>query len=160
MKRSGFSLVELVTVMAIIGTLLTIGTLSFNTISIKYAIESQTRGIYTDLMDIRLKSLYKKKSHFIKLSETAFICYSSGTRSIPNGVLLTKSLAYPITWNGTNTDLIEFDSRGLTTDQRSICVTRNETAPQIDCIVISMSRQNMGKRKAGRDCDADYITIK
>lgn len=159
MKQNGFSLVELITVMSIIGILLAIGTLGFNSMQRKYGIDNQTRSLYTDLMDLRMKSMYKKKSHFVTLSAGSFVYYSSGSRAEPTGEVLRKSLAYPVTWNG-NGDLIEFDSQGLTTDQRSICVNPNETVANIDSIVVSMARINMGKRKAGGGCNAGNITSK
>ena len=159
MKPNGFSLVELITVMALICILLAIGTLGFNSMSRKYAIDNQTRSLYADLMDVRMKSMYKKKSHYVSLAAGAFVFYSSGTRANPAGIFLQKNLAYPVTWNG-NGALIEFDSQGLTTDQRSICVNQNETAPQVDSIVVSMARINMGKRKASGGCNAGDIDIK
>jgi hypothetical protein len=111
-------------------------------------------------MEIRLKSMYKKKSHYVSLAAGTFVLYSSGTRANPAGEVLRKALSYPVIWNGSG-DLIEFDSHGLTNDQRSICVGQNESAPHIDSIVISRARLNMGKRKAGSNvCDDTSIDIK
>jgi prepilin-type N-terminal cleavage/methylation domain-containing protein len=159
MKQNGFSLVELVTVMSIISILLAIGTLGFNSMQRKYGIDNQTRTLYADLMEIRVKSMYKKKSHFVSLAADTFVFYSSGTRTNPAGEVLRKRLAFPVTWN-VNGALIEFDSQGLTTDQRSICVNQNETAPNVDSIVVSMARVNMGKRKVNGGCNAGDIDIK
>ena len=159
MKQKGFSLVELVTVLSIIGILLAIGTLGFNSMQRKYGIDNQTRSLYTDLMDVRMKSMYKKKSHFVSLAAGVFVFYSSGTRSDPAGEVLRRNLAYPVTWNG-SVDLIEFNSRGLTTDLRSICVNPNETAPNIDSIVVATARINMGKRIVGGGCNAGDINVK
>lgn len=159
MKDNGFSLLELLAVMAIIGILLAVAALNFSGMSRKYAIDNQTRSLYTDLMNVRVKSMYSKKSHFISLNTATFIVYSSGTRTLPVGEVLRRNFIYPVLWNGSGS-LIEFDSRGLTDDSRSICVSRNEPASAVDSIVISKARINMGKRKTGRDCGADYIDIK
>jgi prepilin-type N-terminal cleavage/methylation domain-containing protein len=160
MKQNGFSLVELVTVLSIISILLAIGTLGFNSMQRKYGIDNQTRTLYADLMEIRVKSMYKKKSHYVALSAGTFVFYSSGSRTNPVGEILRKRLAYPVIWNGTASNLIEFNSQGLTNDLRSICVDQIETAPHVDSIVVATARVNMGKRKVGKDCDADFIDIK
>ncbi len=159
MKRAGFTLVELLVVITIMGILMGIGTLGFNSMSRKYAVDNQTRALYSDLMEIRLKALYKKKSHYVTLASGSFTAYSSGDRSTPVGVVMTRLLAKPIQWNGTGA-LIEFNSHGLTNDLRSICVTQNETAPALDSIVVATARVNLGKRQAGKDCDAAFIDIK
>lgn len=159
MKRNGFSLVELITVMAIIGTLLTIATLSFNTMSLRAGIDSQTRTLFTDLMDTRLRSLYRKKSHFVTLATGTYIVYSSGTRTTPRGQVLSRTVKYPITWNG-NGSLIEFDLQGLTNDLRSVCVSQADNPATLDSIVISTARTNLGERKANGTCSSDDIQIK
>ena len=160
MNRNGLTLVELITVIAIICILVAMGTLNFNSMSRKYAIEGQTRGLYADLMETRLMSMYKKKSHYVTLTAGAYVIYSSGSRSAPAGVVLRKNLRYPITWNGAVGSLIEFDTHGLTNDQRSLCVSQNEAAPAVDSVVIAMARQNLGKRKGGQDCASANIDIK
>jgi prepilin-type N-terminal cleavage/methylation domain-containing protein len=159
MRQDGFSLVELITVMAIIGSLLVIGTLDFNRMSRKYAIDNQTRSFYTDLMDARLKSMYKKKSHYVKLTVDTFSMYSSvDADGNPIGLALTKGLKQQITWGTPN--IIEFNSQGLTTNIGSICIADGANPGTNDSIVISRARVNMGKRKNGGACKSDDIEIK
>jgi prepilin-type N-terminal cleavage/methylation domain-containing protein len=159
MRQDGFSLVELITVMTLIGILLAIGTLDFNRMTRKYAVDNQTRSLYTDLMDARLKSMYKKKSHYVKLTVDTFSMYSSvDAGGNPLGLALSKGLKQQITWGTPNT--IEFNSQGLTTDIGSICVADVGNPGANDSIVISMTRINMGKRKSDGACKSDDIEIR
>jgi prepilin-type N-terminal cleavage/methylation domain-containing protein len=159
MKQDGFTLVELILVMAIIGILLAVGTLDFSRMTSQYTIDNQTRALYTDLMDTRLKSMYKKKSHYVKLAASTFSVYSSiDSGGNPMGLALTKVLKQPITWGTPNT--IEFNSQGLTTDIGSVCVADGGNPGANDSIVVSMARINMGKRKSGGVCKSVDIEIK
>jgi len=161
MNRNGLTLIELMFAIAIIGILLAIGTLDFNQMTRKYAIEAQTREMYSDLVDLRLKAMYKKRAHAAKLTATTFNAYSSqNTSGTPIGLMYTKNLKYQITYSNTMAT-ISFDSHGLTTDLGCICTEPSGNPGGVDSVVFSyMTQFNIGKRSTGGDCKSVNIEIR
>ena len=77
MSERGFSLVELVVVMALMGILLSIGLLQFNSYSTKGKIESQLKMMKSDLAEVRVQALFQKRPRAVVISGTQFSVYSS-----------------------------------------------------------------------------------
>lgn len=156
MNRSGFTLVEILVVIGIIGLLLSIGTIQFSRYTIKYETESQTRKLYGDLLEIRSRALFEKKSRAISLAASSYSIYSSANTTADP--VDTISLKRPITYNGGGADIV-FDTRGMLAGSQSICASAENDAA-IDSVVISMARVQMGKRKGGMACNAANIIFK
>ena len=172
MKKDGFSLIELLVVMIILGVIATLGTVSFSGWVRKHNLESQVREMYTDLMSARLTAMHQNRTHFITLSANQLRAYED-TDPAPNGngtltlgsdnplclwerkrgdpvdatcptssSLSYKNLTFPAIWNGAAT--LEFNARGLSNSDKSICVFSTYN-PSYDCIVVSSTRIRMGK---------------
>ena len=150
MCQRGFSLVELMIVIAIMGILLSIATLNWNEMQTKSAVESQIKKIHADLMEVRLQALYSKRSRSVVISGQVYKSYSSTV--ITSTALETKQLRYPVVWNGGGT--LTFDAQGLTNNQGSLCVMLTSdiaviNSAAVDSIVVSQARTNLGKRTGG-----------
>jgi len=161
MNTKGFSLVELVVVIAIVGTLLTIATLNFNQMSRKAQIEKTTRELLTDLNTARLESIYRKTRHAIIFNASGYVMkrYSSADEGSLGdaalGVVLSKQVSQQLTRANGTTSLadtrIKFDSRGMTidpSDNATIRVNPVDVA-SFDCLVVSVGRTNIGKMTGG-----------
>jgi prepilin-type N-terminal cleavage/methylation domain-containing protein len=172
MERNGFTLIELVVVVAIMGVLLGIATLVFNSYSRKSAIEGQVKTMYTDLMAARTESLYRKTYRYISVSGTQFAIYNSSDYlpAPPTvGPIVQKTLTYPVTVNpaDSSTDGLYFDSRGvagmtatdITGTAKTICVEPNDPN-LLTSIVITATSIKMGTRSAGGACSSANITPK
>ncbi len=159
MKENGFSLIEMVVVLAIIGILTAIVSLQFNEYMQKAHIEAQVKAMYADLMGIRGRALFQKKGASVTLATNQFLVYSSNTVGSSVAPVQQKSLSYPITWNGSAQ--IDFNERGLVTvpADGSICVDMEGNKAAYDSIVISMTRIQMGK-KTGAECKSADIQTK
>lgn len=161
MNNRGFSLIEVLTVIALIGILSAIGTFGFTQYLVKSRIASQTRLLYGDLMEYRAKALYEKKKWTFKISATGYGIYSSANTTV--APVKTASLRYGVISD--NTDDIIFDTKGLIhfssnindlSLTKSACVSSANDAV-VDSVIISATWVQVGK-KTGVDCAAAAIT--
>lgn len=153
MKTQGFTLVELLIVIVLIGILSTIGTFAFSEYTRKTQITSQTRTLYGDLMEYRLKALYEKKNWTFKINAASYGIYSSANTAV--APVTTTTLKNSVTFNNT-TDVV-YDSQGLANvSGKTVCVSAANDAP-VDSLVISFSRVQIGKKKVGTSCAAANI---
>jgi prepilin-type N-terminal cleavage/methylation domain-containing protein len=176
MKKEGFSLIELLVVIIILGIVASLGTVSFTGWVRKHDLESQVKEMYTDLINARITAMHQNRAHFITLVDTDLdgfadkitasedtdgdgagdspLCIWNRNRGDPvdagcpsDKSLSYKKLTFPLTWNGSTTTL-EFNPRGLynTPIPKTICVFSTYN-PSYDCIIVSQTRISMGKLK-------------
>lgn len=158
MKRNGFTLVELIVVMAIMTTLLTIGVLNFNTYMHKSNIESQTRMLYSDILKVRSQALFEKRDKVATFSSTVFLGYSSNLAS--GSPTVRRDFKSSVT---ATEGQVTFDSRGMAAfvDPVAVAICVNEgSEAAVDSIVINPSRVLMGKKNAGQTCTVNNITTR
>lgn len=144
MRERGFTLVELIVVMALISILLTIGAIQFNSYTTKGKIESQIKMMQSDLAEARVQALFQKRPRAVVITGSQFSLYSSLATS--GSPVLQKTLDYPVQSNGTGA--INFDASGLLSNVgtgRSICLSVGNNPATIDSIVFSTTRIYSGK---------------
>lgn len=162
MRRAGFTLVEILVVVAIIGTLLTIGTLQFNSYFAKNAIERQTRELYSDFMNARSAAVTQHASKTVIITPTKVTFNATG----PGGSTVTKTMSKPITWTGRGIDTektITFDERGIffvNNGNTTICVEPSVENAQVDSIVLFTTRIHLGKLDFESECKSDNFKAK
>lgn len=156
--QAGFSLVELIVVLVIIGILLTIGSLNFHQWQVKSNIAKETQELFTDLNAARLNSIHTKKRHSVVLNTSSYILknYSSENENTLAGTAIqTKEVKYQLSTPTASLANFhyEFDIRGFLANGvgGTIVVNPiNSGAP--DCIVVSVGRVNMGKMTNATTC--------
>lgn len=154
MKERGFSLIELLTVIAIISIVIAISTMDFHRWTIKSNVQKETREMYADFSRLRTKAMYTGKRHRIVLSPTSytFKSYSVSEPLTAGTEIESKGLPYGITLENGNSVIgktITFDTRGFTNDVLTIRVDAPRSDAAFDCLLISTGRTNMGKMKNG-----------
>jgi prepilin-type N-terminal cleavage/methylation domain-containing protein len=168
MKNSGFSLIELVVVIAILSILLSIAGISGRTWLDRYRVESQTKEMYVDLMNARACAMQKNRTYFVTLASMQYTVYEDRDPANPTNpaldgddifeqasdVLVTqKNTQYSIVSNPTGTTF-SFDKNGLV----SLCgtlrfdLTNSSAGSAYNCITLNTTRILMGKWN-GTDCD-------
>ena len=73
MKNAGFSLIELVIVIGLIGIILAIATVNFNSWTKKAQVESQTRTLFANLNQARVDAMQHKQPRSIMLQTNMYV---------------------------------------------------------------------------------------
>lgn len=157
MRQTGFSLIELITVISIISVLVALSTIGFSNWTVKHNVERQTKELVSDINDLRLRSIHAKKRHVMTLLPYSYTFrkYSSESEAVPSSVVFSKTLKYQIKKiDGSSVagQKIEIDERGFTNDWISLWVDSTNDSAAYDCAIISVGRTNIGKKK-GSSCD-------
>lgn len=160
MNPKGFSLTEIIVVMALMGIILAIAVPSYNQWQRKAAVERQTREIMADINTARMDSVFRKARHSVIFQPTSYIMkrYSSADEArngdTGKGVVLSRTLPYQISKASGGTvagEIVEFNIRGYTFDVLTVRVNADNSGAAFDCIAVSEARTNIGKME-GSSC--------
>jgi prepilin-type N-terminal cleavage/methylation domain-containing protein len=152
----GFTLVEIIVVIAIMGVLLTIGTLYFGQMNRKSQIERQTREMYADLMGARSQALYQKQKRTVTITAGQYKI-SPWNQGGGSATVLQRSLSHSVTVSPAGN--ITFDERGMASGTVSICVQQNGNEGSVDSLLVYPTNIGIGKRNAGGACTSAQIAL-
>jgi prepilin-type N-terminal cleavage/methylation domain-containing protein len=166
MNSRGFTLVELIVVVLIIGIILAISTLDFGSMQTKGKIEKQTREILSDLVTLRIDAIQRKRrsAAFLGPRQIEFRSYSSNAENVlTQGTIISiKNLPFEIRrLNGGAlnvldgaVDHVEFDTRGYTNDIITIVALPVQVNGGDSCILVDTARANIGRMDNAVTCTA------
>ena len=155
MRARGFTLIEVLIVVALIGILSGVGIALTRDMVMRYRVESEIKELYGDLMYARMHAMHTNKTYFVDLATNAYVMYADtnpapfGDNQLQTGgdhkISEKSSLKKALDWSGGGT--VSFNARGLASTGTTICV-KSSVNPSCDCVKVSPTRIILGKIKS------------
>ena len=164
-NNKGITLVEVLVVASVIGILAVALGFQYYGWQAGYQIESQTKDLYTDIMNARTLAMTRSRMHYIVIyvDDTYQIfedindslTYDPADTPIA-GFTTAKTSKYQL--NITGSGIIGFDTKGLSDSVTATTINVVIPAPaagflaiepDYDCVMVSQSRVNIGQMSGG-----------
>ncbi len=156
-NRLGFTLLEMMIVLAILGIVVIIAVSDFRGLNEKYRVEAETKALYADLMDARARAMQRNRAQFVRQTSAGYVIYDdSFTAPDGNGVLdnsadtlvrsVTVSHGISSTLPGP-TLALSFNRNGIPSATGMVRLA-SDARPDYDCITIRETRIKMGEYNA------------
>ena len=151
--RGGFTLVEILITIAILGILVVIAAGNFGGMNEKYKVEAETKQLYADLTDARGRAMQRNRWFFVRITSIGYATYED--RPLPDGngafdgaadALVTNvTVQHPITAVLAGGDSnFEFNRNGIANDNGTIRFGSTAQS-DYDCVTIRPTRIKMGQ---------------
>jgi type IV fimbrial biogenesis protein FimT len=158
MKARGFTVVELVVVIGIMGILLTLATLEFGRWQRKSMVEKEVQELYADIQKSRMQAAFTKVNQGILFSaqQVSFRTLSSASDKV-GAQSSVKALRTGISTNfsaSPQSNYVYFNTNGVMTDaiDKVVCFDVTDEVAY-DAIIITHTLTSLGKQvDRGEDC--------
>ena len=154
---AGFTLIELIVVLAIVVVLISAATVAFHDWQIKYNVEAQVKQMVTDFSELRVQAMTRKQRHSITINQKSYVfkSYSSDDEPLAAGTVLPpaiRTVNYALKQSSSTyfdgTQIFEIDQRGLLVSLPDTIFVDSTSSATIDCLTIHYARINPGKKDA------------
>ena len=158
--RGGFTVIEALIVVAILGIIAVIAVDSFRGFGEKYRVEGETKQLYADLMDARGRAMQRNRASFALFTSSGYATYEDtdnppdgdGTLT-PSDTRITSVTARHVitaTLSGGASDFA-FNRNGTATATGYVRFSSTVTA-DYDCVGIGTTRLHLGKYNGTNAC--------
>jgi type IV fimbrial biogenesis protein FimT len=154
-ERGGFTLVEIMITLAIVGIVVMLATSTFRGMMEKYQVEGETKQMYADLMDARGRAMQRNRAFFVQITGNGYSTYEDttpapdGDGSLDNTTdtrVVSVTVRHAIDPGGLSD--FRFNRNGIASATGTIRLS-STALPDYDCITIQMTRIKMGQINAG-----------
>ena len=157
-NREGFTLVEILITIAIVGILLLIAGDNFKGLNERYRVEAETKQLYADLMDVRGRAMQRNRWFFVRIASTGYSTYEDSSPA-PDGngppldntadaLVTSVTVRHAISSNLAGGNDFGFNRNGIANDNGTIRFA-STVLPDYDCITIRPTRIKMGQYIGG-----------
>jgi len=172
-KNKGFSLIEVLLVVALVGILAALAAASLSNLVKKNRVENQIRRIYSDLMNARVMAMNRNITHFVVFAGSSYTVWEdtdgsetpdaapTDTQRLKRSSVDTTPMTYSNTTGAPSDSAISqsaggwvaFNSRGIArtaiAPNGTIWITVAGVNPTRDCISITPTQLRLGKLNGG-----------
>jgi len=157
--RGGFTLVEIMIALAILGIVVVIAVSNFRGMTEKYRVEGETKQMFADLMDARGRAMQRNRAFFVQITDNGYKTYED-THPAPDGNGLWEStdrlatsatVLHPITTVPGGLSNFRFNRNGIA-DAAGFIRFSSTAHPDYDCITVNATRIKMGQYNATDNC--------
>lgn len=154
----GFTLVEILITIAILGILVVLAVGNFGGMNEKYKVEAETKQLYADLMDARGRAMQRNRVSFVQINSADYKTYEDtstapdGDRALQTGndtLIASTTVRHGIsTVNlvGDTNFTFSFNRNGIATVAGTGTIhLASQAQPDYDCITIKPTRIKMGQ---------------
>jgi prepilin-type N-terminal cleavage/methylation domain-containing protein len=150
--RGGFTLVEIMIALAIVGIVVMLATSTFQGMMEKYRVEGETKQMFADLMDARGRAMQRNRSFFVQINANDYKTYEDTTPAPDGDGLLdntTDTLVAGVTVRHTiiptaGLSGFRFNRNGIASATGTIRLS-STALPDYDCITMNATRIKMGQ---------------
>ena len=153
--QEGFSLVELLIVIALIGILLGIASLQFASWSRQAILQQELKQMYSALTDARTRAMTRNSNQGVLLVNGNQYALQNdlnndGDFGDAGEIGAVTTVRSQIRWGGNvpANDSVIFNARGHVTTLGTISMVNNDGATQ-DCIIMDVARISLGRMTGG-----------
>jgi len=155
--RGGFTLVEIMIAIAIVGIVVMLAVSTFQGLNEKYRVEGETKQMFADLMDARGRAMQRNRAFFVRINANNYTTYED-TSPGPDGngswenadtlvanVAVTHAIVIDNLAGGVST--FRFNRNGIASVTGFIRFS-STVQPDYDCITIRETRVKLGQYDA------------
>ena len=155
-NQQGFTLLELIVILMIMGVLIAVGMLSYQGIQQRSDLDQKVKQMYAELMNTRIRAMQRSRDHFVSLpsGSNTYRVYEDGPAPDGDGsfnaavdtlLSMKKIDPYTLVLSTPTLTLVQFNSKGLVTGTTGWVRINTTVVGEYDCIFIDQIKTGMGK---------------